>query len=245
MKQRLQGVVIGVLMTVLLLGTVTVFAASIRTIEATYGISVVVNGVRQNFASDMQPFSSGGRTFLPVRGIADALGLDVEWDGSTSTVYLTSGATAPATVIPTPTPPITPTPPPALTVSGNTFGDTITFDGLEITFLNEIEWALSRGETEIFIVSVRLKNISNESHNLNMFFYTQFGPSGTELSRINDTSLGLGIGNNTLYNRLQPGAELNTQMAFRYEGDGVYIVEFRRIEIFGDPAIRVSLPVYR
>ena len=109
MKQRLQGMVMGVLVTTLLLGTVTVFATSTRTIEVTYGVSVVVNGVRQNFASDMQPFTSSGRTFLPVRGIADALGMNVEWDESTSTVYISSSVANQAHL---PQPPITPSPVP-------------------------------------------------------------------------------------------------------------------------------------
>ena len=100
MKQRLQGMVMGILMTVLMLGTVTAVAASTQRIEVTYGINVVVNGVRQNFASDMQPFSSSGRTFLPVRGIADALGLDVDWDANTSTVYLRSAGVAPTMLQP-------------------------------------------------------------------------------------------------------------------------------------------------
>jgi len=94
MKQRLQGMVAGVLMTVLLLGAITVYATNTRTLEATFGVRVNINGELQTFADDMQPFTADGRTWLPVRGIADALGLDVDWDGTTQTVYLTSGTTA-------------------------------------------------------------------------------------------------------------------------------------------------------
>ena len=38
-----------------------------------------------------EPFILEGTTYLPLRGIANALGLDVDWDGDTSTAILTSG----------------------------------------------------------------------------------------------------------------------------------------------------------
>ena len=53
-----------------------------------YGVNVSVNGQLQNFPTDQTPFISDGRTFLPVRGIADALDIPVTWDGSTSTVHV-------------------------------------------------------------------------------------------------------------------------------------------------------------
>lgn len=51
-------------------------------------MNVVVNGQLQNFPEDMTPFITGGRTFLPVRGIANVFDVPVEWYGRTSTVYL-------------------------------------------------------------------------------------------------------------------------------------------------------------
>jgi len=110
MKRRIQDISIGVIITMLLLGAVNAFASTSRTITATYGINVVVDGVKQNFTEDMQPFMTGGRTFLPVRGIAEALGAEVTWERETSTVYVKSPAVA--GVAPTPTPPPTPTPKP-------------------------------------------------------------------------------------------------------------------------------------
>ena len=98
MKQRFQGMLIGLLVAAMLFGITTALATTAsRTIEVTYGVSVVVDGVRQYFAEDMLPFVADDRTFLPVRGIADALGLDVGWDGVTSTVYLTSSTQQVAT----------------------------------------------------------------------------------------------------------------------------------------------------
>jgi len=90
MLKQLQakGFVAGVLVTILLSGTVFAAASSSVMREVFYGVNVVVNGVPQNFPADMQPFISDGRTYLPVRGIADALGIPVSWDGNTMTAYL-------------------------------------------------------------------------------------------------------------------------------------------------------------
>ena len=90
MKQRLQGILIGFLIAILL-GSITVVAAT-QTIDVSYGITVVVNGIVQSFAEDMRPFTSGGRTFLPVRGVAGAFGLETQWEPATSTVYLSDSA---------------------------------------------------------------------------------------------------------------------------------------------------------
>ena len=43
----------------------------------------------------VEPFIIDGTTYLPVRGIASALGLDVGWDGATKTVLLTTPETTP------------------------------------------------------------------------------------------------------------------------------------------------------
>jgi len=103
MKHRIQGIVLGFLLAVLLLGAVPVVSAATQSISVTYGINVIVNGVRQTFSNDMRPFTSGGRTFLPVRGIAEALGADVSWDAATSTVRINSGTQLPSPGSSTPT----------------------------------------------------------------------------------------------------------------------------------------------
>jgi len=38
----------------------------------------------------VEPFAIDGTTYLPVRGIASALGLNVAWDGATNTAVLTT-----------------------------------------------------------------------------------------------------------------------------------------------------------
>ena len=90
-----KGVAIGVLVTLLLSGTVLM--ANPATREVVFGVGVSFNGQRVNFDADSQPFIMEGRTFLPVRAIADIAGLNVDFDGATNTVLLTGdGAAAPA-----------------------------------------------------------------------------------------------------------------------------------------------------
>lgn len=64
-----------------------------RTIEANYrGIKVVVDGVQADLkdaaGNSVEPFISNGTTYLPLRVIGEALGKEVTWDGTTSTVYV-------------------------------------------------------------------------------------------------------------------------------------------------------------
>ena len=48
---------------------------------------ILANGVAVPL--DTAAFIEGGRTYLPVRAIADALGAAVAWDGDTATATLT------------------------------------------------------------------------------------------------------------------------------------------------------------
>lgn len=47
-----------------------------------------INGVESNIKMDIAPYIKDGRTMLPVRFVAEALGFDVDWDKSTRTVIL-------------------------------------------------------------------------------------------------------------------------------------------------------------
>ncbi len=69
-----------------------------RSASITYrGIGIVVDGQTvtplDGGGARVEPFVMDGTTYLPVRAVAGALGLDVGWDGATSTVLLTSGGT--------------------------------------------------------------------------------------------------------------------------------------------------------
>lgn len=55
---------------------------------ATEPVKLVVNG--QEIKPDVSPQIIGGRTMVPVRWIAEALGANVEWDAQTKTVIITT-----------------------------------------------------------------------------------------------------------------------------------------------------------
>lgn len=92
MKKRTK--VIGVVTGLALLVSMTAFATvGSRTAELVYNnIKVLING-KEITPTDangnaVEPFIIDGTTYLPVRGVASALGMNVGWDGTTNTVTL-------------------------------------------------------------------------------------------------------------------------------------------------------------
>lgn len=113
---RLQGFIAGLLMVLLLLPLETALASPdatiTRTISVAYrNIQIMVNGERitprDAQGRIVEPFIFNGTTFLPVRAVSEALGMTVDWDGPTSTVYIGGRPTGP-TLPPQPTPPSQP-----------------------------------------------------------------------------------------------------------------------------------------
>ena len=89
-KWLLLGLLIGLSIT--LIGA---FASSSITKELFYNnIKIMLNNseVTPTDANGnyVEPFIIDGTTYLPVRGVANALGLDVKWDGDTNTVLLST-----------------------------------------------------------------------------------------------------------------------------------------------------------
>ena len=114
LKERLKGVVIGVIATLALVVTIPVLANSITTtIRVTYrNIGVSVDG--REIITEQEPFIFEGRTFLAVRDIAEAFGAEIRMNEVTNTVEITSrqdvqggsdigGATPQASPAPSPT----------------------------------------------------------------------------------------------------------------------------------------------
>lgn len=97
-----RGFVAGVLTTILVLSLMVTAQASVgkKTMTADYNnIKIELDG-QQITPKDVsgnvvEPFAVNGTTYLPVRAVSEALGIDVEWDGSTSTVILSRLNTAP------------------------------------------------------------------------------------------------------------------------------------------------------
>ena len=86
--------VISLVLVLVVVLTTTVFATvGSRTAELFYNnIKVMING-KEVVPTDangntIEPFIIEGTTYLPVRGVASALGLNVGWDAETSTVLL-------------------------------------------------------------------------------------------------------------------------------------------------------------
>lgn len=98
-KERAKGFVAGLLVSVMALGLIGTAAATIgkRTVEVDYtDIKIELNGEKVTpvdaNGNVVEPFAINGTTYLPVRAVSNALGLNVGWDGATSTVKLTGTA---------------------------------------------------------------------------------------------------------------------------------------------------------
>ncbi|MBQ3115193.1 MAG: copper amine oxidase N-terminal domain-containing protein [Clostridia bacterium] len=103
MRRRLQGMIAGVIICAILTSGV-VFAKQITaTAELLYNnIKITLNGQellpKDANGNYVEPFTINGTTYLPVRAVASALGMDVNWDGNTNTVILSNALSAPFTL---------------------------------------------------------------------------------------------------------------------------------------------------
>lgn len=101
MKTNLRSFVAGCLVTASLVGLITGAAATVgrQSINVDYNnIKVTLNGEQVNLVDAngkaVEPFAIDGTTYLPVRAVSNALGLDVGWDASTTTVELSTKSNA-------------------------------------------------------------------------------------------------------------------------------------------------------
>jgi len=90
----------GVILALAMLATLPVLArVSQETITVSFNnIRIAVNG--QTVQTEFEPFIFQGRTYLPVRDVANAMGFGVTWEDATNTVHLTSNAANPHQFIP-------------------------------------------------------------------------------------------------------------------------------------------------
>jgi len=117
MKRRSKILVgcIGCLLTSLIaVGSVCGYNA-VRKVDATANdnIKILYNGQLKSFTetngSKISPVIINGRTYLPLRSVADLAGMGVEWEGTTQTIRLSSNG------VPAPTQPANNNPTPAST----------------------------------------------------------------------------------------------------------------------------------
>ena len=94
MKDKLKGFIVGVIITTIALTGIAAFSeARTQTLTALFDdIKVFLYGYELELtdANDnpVEPFIVDGTTYLPVRAISEALGLAVDWDGDTNSIYL-------------------------------------------------------------------------------------------------------------------------------------------------------------
>ena len=101
MKRSFKSFAVGFLCGTLLLGSIPAMASTVRELSASFnGIKITLDGQEivptDALGNPVEPFVVDGTTYLPVRAVASAVGLDVAWDGETQTVVLkTPGAVQP------------------------------------------------------------------------------------------------------------------------------------------------------
>ena len=95
MKRSFKSFAVGFLCGTLLLGSIPAMASTVRELSASFnGIKITLDSQEivptDALGNPVEPFVVDGTTYLPVRAVASAVGLDVAWDGETQTVVLTT-----------------------------------------------------------------------------------------------------------------------------------------------------------
>ena len=115
-------------------------------------------------------------------------------------------------------------------------GETFVFDDLEICISETYEFTTVDNQFSeyhnkpVVKIPVTVKNLSNESHNLNFLYVNAFGSSGTQIDIFTmyfDDSVIVSAGS------LRPGASYTKYFYIPYDGDGKYTFEFK--ELFSSP----------
>ncbi len=93
MKERYQGILIGILITLIVIGTLSFASQNSDYVQRFYrDIKIALNGLilepKDANGKDVEPFVIDGTTYLPIRAVAEALDLKVNWNDQTNTVEL-------------------------------------------------------------------------------------------------------------------------------------------------------------
>ena len=124
-----------------------------------------------------------------------------------------------------------------------TFGDTFTFDDLEITISDQINWVKLDNQfsenngADVIEIPVTIKNLKDQTHGLNAFYYNFYGPDGNKLDSV------FSYFDNDVFSAgdMRSGSTQNTYFHLLYAGDGDYYIEF---SFMSDP-ISVKIPILK
>lgn len=122
-----------------------------------------------------------------------------------------------------------------------TFGSSFEFDDLEITLGSNFSMITLDNQlsdldgNNVIKLPIKVKNLSDETHGLNMFYFKFYGSKGTELDSVSayfddDVSWS---------GEMRPDSELETNMHILYDGDGDYYIELDNYST----KIEVKLPI--
>lgn len=88
MKRNFKWLIVGIVFSLIITSSVAVFAEN-RSIQVFFNnIKISINGT--NIETDTEPFIYNGRTYVPVRFIAENLNMDVKYNEMTDTVEITN-----------------------------------------------------------------------------------------------------------------------------------------------------------
>ena len=114
-----------------------------------------------------------------------------------------------------------------------TLGDTITFDGLELTFDSNYSFDIVASTIvtdyngDYIKLGVNIKNISAEKNSLSVLDYSFFGSKGTQLKGIagyfDDSIESVGD--------LKPNASYKAYFYIPYDGNGNYSIDFAKTSV--------------
>lgn len=102
------------------------------------------------------------------------------------------------------------------------------FDDLEITISSDYSFTTVNNQfseyngQDVIKIPVTIKNIKDETHSLNMFFYELYGSQGTQLSDVSsyfDDCIDFA-------GDMRTGASYTKYFYLIYDGDGLYTIEF-------------------
>ena len=92
MKDKLKGIVLGIVIGVMLVPTAFAAIGTVTKDLSYDDIKISLNGKmiepKDANGNKIEPFIIEGTTYLPVRAVGDALGLNVEWEATSKTVLL-------------------------------------------------------------------------------------------------------------------------------------------------------------